>query len=150
MSTCSTTNKGTELRRRSCIHLYQVQRPPRGCKQSNTRKVSLHLFDFVPGVGDALCDALVGANRSGELSVVLDNELIQIPVTFLISFFQTALLILPVLNIITGRQSPKDKNSNVFQLLIRTRSFFLRYSPDIYQKPVTAFSLTSPSYFFSC
>lgn len=106
MSLCSTTNKGTELRKRSCIYLYQDYRQR---KHSNTCKASLHLFDFVPGVGDALCDALVGANRSGELSVVLDNELIQIPVTLLISFFQAALFILPVLNIITGRQSPKDK-----------------------------------------
>lgn len=74
-----------------------------GCKHRNTCKARLHLFDLVARVGDALCDALVCADRSGELGVVLDNELIQIPVTFLISFFQAAFLSLSVLNVITGR-----------------------------------------------
>lgn len=37
---------------------------------------------------------------------MLDNELVQVPVAFLVGFFQAALLSLSVLNVITRRQSP--------------------------------------------
>ena len=70
---------------------------------TKTWRGSLHLLDLVARVGDALRDALVRADGGGELGVVLDNELVQIPVAFLVSFFQAAFLSLSVLNIITGR-----------------------------------------------
>lgn len=63
---------------------------------------ALHLLDLVARVGDALCDALVGTDGSRELSIVLDNQLIQAAVALLVRLFQATLLSFSVFNIITG------------------------------------------------
>lgn len=76
---------------------------------------ALHLLDLVARVGDALRDALVGADGSSKLSVVLNNQLIQIMITLLVCFFQATLLIFPVLNIITGGQSPKKRRKKAIE-----------------------------------
>ena len=61
-----------------------------------------HLLDLVARVGDPLSDALVGADGGAEFSVVLNNEFIQITVTFLIGLLQATLPRLPVLYIVTA------------------------------------------------
>lgn len=70
------------------------------------RGMEPYLLYFVSGVGDALCDALVGADGGCQFCVVPYNEFIQVTVTPLIGFFETPLLVFSVFNIITGRQGP--------------------------------------------
>lgn len=67
---------------------------------------ALHLLDLVAGARDALSDALVRPDGCGEFCIMLDNQLIQIPVARLKGLLQAPLLRLPVFHIITAGQSP--------------------------------------------
>ena len=71
---------------------------------------SPHLFDLVARAGDALGDALVGPDGGGELSVVLNNLLIQVVVTLLECLLQAAFLRLSVLDVIAVGQGPGQKD----------------------------------------
>lgn len=67
---------------------------------------NLYLLDLVPWAGDALCDALVGPNGSGEFCIMLNDKLVQMSVTRLERVLETTLFGLSVLHIITAGQSP--------------------------------------------
>lgn len=75
-----------------------------------------HLLDLVARVGDALGDALVGAYGRCELGVVLDDQLVQIPIALLVRLFQATLLRLPVLDIVAGGECPKIKREAQLKL----------------------------------
>lgn len=79
----------------------------RKCCHHQTRREE-YLLDFISGVSDALCDALVRANGCRQFCVVLHNQFIQVTVTFLVGFFKATLLIFPVFDIVTSRQSPGE------------------------------------------
>lgn len=68
-----------------------------------------YLFDLVAGAGDALRDALVCPDGSGEFSIMLDDQLVQIPVTGLEGFLQASLLGLPVLHVIAAGKGPASE-----------------------------------------
>ena len=85
-----------------CVHLH--------CVSGSCPHAAPHLFDLVTRAGDALCDALVGPDGSGELSVMLDNLLIQVMVTLLERFLQAAFLRLSVLDIIAVGQGPGQRD----------------------------------------
>lgn len=72
---------------------------------------TLHLLDLVAGTRDALSDALVRPDGCGKFCIMLDNQLVQIPVARLKGLLQTPLLCLPVLDIITAGQSPAVSKS---------------------------------------
>ena len=65
-----------------------------------------HLFDLVAGAGDALRDALVGPDGGSELSVMLNNLLVQVMVTLLERLLQAPFLSLSVLDVIAVGESP--------------------------------------------
>lgn len=71
-----------------------------------TSRMEAHLLYLVPGVGDALCDALVRANGCRQFCVVLHDQFIQVSVTLLVGLFQAPLLVFSVFNVITGREGP--------------------------------------------
>lgn len=73
----------------------------------------MYLLDLVAGDGDALGDALVRLDGRGELGIVLNYQLVQIPVTRLKGLLQTALLRFPVLHIIAVGQSPAQNNNTI-------------------------------------
>lgn len=75
------------------------------------RLSSLYLLDLVAGARDALSDALVRPDGCGKFCIMLDNQLVQIPVARLKGLLQTSLLCLPVLYIITAGQSPAVKKN---------------------------------------
>lgn len=72
----------------------------------------MYLFDLVAGAGDSLRDALVGADGRGQLGVVLDDLLIQVPVTLLKRLLQAPLLRLPVLHVIAVGQGPGGRRTD--------------------------------------
>lgn len=67
---------------------------------------SIHLLDLVAGARDTLSDALVRPDGCGKFCIMLNNQLIQIPVARLKGLLQTSLFSLPVLYVITAGQSP--------------------------------------------
>lgn len=75
----------------------ELEQSPWSCPRA---RPGAHLLDLVAGVGDALRDALVGADGRGELRVVLHDQLVQVTVTLLVRLLQTPLLVLPVLHVI--------------------------------------------------
>lgn len=92
----------------------------------------LYLLDLVAWTGDALCNALVSADGSSELSVVLNNQFIQVMITFLICLFQAALLRLPVCNIITGGQGPKTRQKSIMEEIVSHDNKFPIWKPSIH------------------
>ena len=82
-------------------------------------RVPSHPFDLVTGAGDSLGDALVGADGGGQLSVVLDDLLIQVPVALLKRLLQAALLRLSVLLVIAAGQGPTQTQANAHQLSVK-------------------------------
>lgn len=65
-----------------------------------------YLLDLVAGACDTLSDALVRPDSCSKFCIMLNNQLIQIPVARLKGLLQTTLFCLPVLYVITARQSP--------------------------------------------